>query len=40
MIMLVDSEDPDQNAQMRKLIWAFPVRIICLCWCFTAQLTE
>ena len=26
MILLVDSEGPDQTAQMRSLIWALPVR--------------
>ena len=27
MILLADSEGPDQTAQMRKLIWAFSVRL-------------
>ena len=27
MILLADSEAPDRNAQMRRLIWAFTVRI-------------
>ena len=27
MILLVDSEGPDQTARMRRLIWAFTVRI-------------
>ena len=27
MILLVDSEGPDQTVQMRRLIWAFAVRI-------------
>ena len=27
MILLADSEGPDQTAQMRSLIWAFAVRI-------------
>ena len=27
MILLADSEDPDQTVRMRKLIWAFAVRI-------------
>ena len=39
MIVLADSEGPDQTARMRRLIWAFAVRIcfiplyICSC-CF------
>ena len=27
MILLVDSEGPDQTARMHSLIWAFAVRI-------------
>ena len=27
MILLADSEGPDQSARMRRLIWAFAVRI-------------
>ena len=27
MILLADSEGPDQTARMRRLIWAFAVRI-------------
>ena len=27
MILLADSVDPDQTARMRRLIWAFAVRI-------------
>ena len=27
MIVLADSEGPDQTARMRRLIWAFAVRI-------------
>ena len=27
MILLSDSEGPDQTARMRRLIWAFAVRI-------------
>ena len=27
MILLADSEGPDQTARMRRLIWAFPVRL-------------
>ena len=27
MILLADSEGPDQTARMRSLIWAFAVRI-------------
>ena len=27
MILLVDSECPDQTARMRRLIWAFAVRM-------------
>ena len=27
MILLADSEDPDQTARMRRLIWAFAVRM-------------
>ena len=27
MILLADSEDPDQTALMRSLIWAFAVRV-------------
>ena len=32
MILLADSEGPDQTARMRRLIWAFAVRI-CLKTC-------
>ena len=35
MILLVDSEGPDQTAQMRRLIWAFTV-CICPKKCFIA----
>ena len=28
MILLADSEGPDQTARMRRLIWAFAVRIL------------
>ena len=27
MILLADSEDPDQTARMRRLIWVFALRI-------------
>ena len=27
MVLLADSEDPDQTVRMRRLIWAFAVRI-------------
>ena len=27
MILLADSEGPDQTARMRRLLWAFAVRI-------------
>ena len=43
MIMLVDTEDPDQIVQMHRLIWAFTVHLFIktgfrmvqpiLCWC-------